>query len=513
MSNILETLPQWFKKRRHKWLQCAAIRLHKQGEFTEKDILELAELCQQDALGKLSDEIYDFPESAFPQGTSDPLQIRSIEDVRGINALAPRNPLKFAKKNLTIVYGVNGSGKTGYVRLLKQVCSARNPGDILPNVYDPESKVQNACIHYVQNIVQDGQDEILKKYTWPGAGSCDALSKVDIFDTSFGQVFIGNEGEVSYEPPVLSFFTSLINACDRVKSVLIEKAANYQTRMPNIPTEMKGTPEAGWYESIKHGVTPEEITQYCSFGSSDVAAMQLLQQRLAEKDPAKKANKFKENIRYIRILVRDAQMHFNQLSDDNVQSILAIKRNSILKKAVAEAAANNVFSSCELKEIGSKVWRELWEAARNYSVTAAYKNAEYPKIDGDARCVLCQQSLTELAKERFVSFEVFVKGQAQKDANIAQKTYSDAIQGVDPIPSDGELMTTIAAASIPSEISRKIIGFFTMLRARKAQLEKLGDEENISAPLPSLGWIEEVNTTVQEFNNQAVLFYEDSKKK
>ncbi len=507
----MTTLPKWFEKRR-KWLQCAAVRLHQQHKFTEKDIHDFAELCLQEARGNPPEEVFNFPNSAFSQGTTDALQIRSIEDVRGINALAPRNPLKFAKNKLMIVYGDNGSGKTGYVRLLKHVCGARNPGVLLPNVYNPQNNEQSACIHYVQNETPDGQDEIKEKYTWTGAGGCDALSKVDIFDTSFGKVFIGSEGEVSYEPPALIFFTSLINACDEVRNVLIEKAVKYQTRKPQVPLEMKGTPEAGWYESIGHKTEPGEISQHCSFGSSDVAAMQLLLQRLAEKDPAKKAKKIQENIRFINILVQDAQKHFNQLSDDKVQSILAIKKNAIFKKAVAEAAAKKVFSSCDLKEIGSKVWRDLWEAARNYSVTAAYKGAEYPRIDGDARCVLCQQSLTEQAKNRFVSFELFVKGQAQKDANIAHKAYVDAIQGIDAIPADDVLIAKIAATGIPTEISHQILNFFTMLRSRKAQLEKLGEEENISALLPPSKWIDDIDIKIKQLNEQATIFFEDSKK-
>ena len=52
---------------------------------------------------------------------------------KGVNALAEDQTLKFAP-GLTIVYGDNGAGKTGYIRILKQACRARGQEEILGNV-------------------------------------------------------------------------------------------------------------------------------------------------------------------------------------------------------------------------------------------------------------------------------------------------------------------------------------------------------------------------------------------
>ena len=227
MTGISASLTKWFSKR-PQWLQIAAKRLIQQSELTDQDISELTTLCQKDADGKLPKMTCSFPAPAFSQGTAGTLRLCSISDVEGVNALAPKKPLEFGKGKITIVYGNNGSGKSGYVRLLKHACGARETGTLHSNVYKPGSALQKACISFEQNGVP-------KSHTWSGQGICDDLNSVDIFDTSFRKVFVSSEDEMSYEPPVLSFFSSLILACEKVASALDTVANRHQSKKPNIP--------------------------------------------------------------------------------------------------------------------------------------------------------------------------------------------------------------------------------------------------------------------------------------
>ena len=243
MSSVTASLTKWFSGR-PQWLQIAATRLLQQSELTDKDVSDLATLCQQEANGTLPKTTCSFPATAFSQGTAGTLRLCSISDVEGVNALAPKKPLEFGKGNITIVYGNNGSGKSGYVRLLKHVCGARETGTLHRNVYKPGAAAQKACISFEQ-------DGVLKTHTWSGQGVCDDLKSVDIFDTSFGKFFVSSEDEVSYEPPVLSFFSSLILACEKVASALDTGANRHQSKKPNIPADKKVTPEGICYETTR----------------------------------------------------------------------------------------------------------------------------------------------------------------------------------------------------------------------------------------------------------------------
>ena len=66
----------------------------------------------------------------LPQATPEDLPVRlvSIEKPEHVNALESKEPLTFELRGLTIIYGDNASGKSGYARLLKRIARASSPG-------------------------------------------------------------------------------------------------------------------------------------------------------------------------------------------------------------------------------------------------------------------------------------------------------------------------------------------------------------------------------------------------
>jgi energy-coupling factor transporter ATP-binding protein EcfA2 len=499
-----DSLPRWFSGR-PRWIQIAATRLLQQSELSDKDISELASLCRQEADGKLPQTTHSFPTNAFSQGVSETLRLCSISDVEGVNALAPKKPLEFGNSNITIIYGNNGSGKSGYVRLLKHVCGARETGTLHPNVYKPSSAVQKACISFEQ-------DGVSRIHTWSGQGVCDELASVDIFDASFGRVFVSNDDEVSYEPPVLSFFSSLILVCEKVAAALDAEANRHQSKKPNMSADKKMTPEGIWYETITAKTDSQTINKHCAFGDVEEAEIQTLQQRLSEQAPAEKAKRLRKQKQHIDTLIQDAQKHLKQLSNENCQRIIAAKKNSLLKKKAADAAAEEVFSGSELEGVGADVWKELWEAARSYSISTAYKEAEYPNVSDGSRCVLCHQALTTEAKARLTSFENFVKGEMQKVAIDASKEYETAINSVEQIPTSESLKARVDAAGVlQEEVASQMIDFFTQLQKRKDLLSEVYSEKGIPDPPLSQKWIDEAYVQSQRLDELAAKYDEDAK--
>lgn len=57
----------------------------------------------------------------------------AIKNLHHVNALAEKHRLQFGNTGLTVIYGENGSGKSGYSRVLKRACRSLGPNRTHPS--------------------------------------------------------------------------------------------------------------------------------------------------------------------------------------------------------------------------------------------------------------------------------------------------------------------------------------------------------------------------------------------
>lgn len=499
------TTTEWLMQR-PKWLQVAAKRLLESGDLNDDAISDLAVLCQKEANSEFPDIDCSIPAMAFEAHDSEEIRLCSISEVTGVNKLAPQKPLDFGKSNIAVVYGRNGSGKSGYVRLLKHVCGARDcvRGQLYKNVFSKEEIEQKAKISFLKN-------RTLVEHEWSCSEVCDDLCSVGIFDNSFGRVFMGSEDVVSYEPPVLSFFSKLIDVCERVAAKIDEDAESLKSKMPSIPNYLLDSTGAAWVEKLNAKTTIDDVNFHCSFSLENETELQDLQKRISETSPADKAKQFRTKKSHADGLINDVQTYLNQLSDENCKRIISAKKKSILKKKAADVAAKEAFSNAKLEGVGSDVWKELWSAARKYSEEFAYNGQEFPNIQDDSVCVLCHQPLSEEAKKRFTSFESYIKGETQKQATEADREAKNAIEALPDIPSTEALKTKIDAAGIDSQdIINSLNDTITTLQDRKSKVLSLDREDDLGTANQSPEWIEEIRKISQGYEDSAKKYEEDT---
>jgi hypothetical protein len=73
-----------------------------------------------------------------PGNSAQPVQLLSASSLRNVNALASDQIRRFEPAGMTVIYGDNGSGKSGYSRALKRACWARDQSEaILPDARKP----------------------------------------------------------------------------------------------------------------------------------------------------------------------------------------------------------------------------------------------------------------------------------------------------------------------------------------------------------------------------------------
>jgi ABC-type polysaccharide/polyol phosphate transport system ATPase subunit len=69
-----------------------------------------------------------------------------IENLKNVNAIDEGCVIEFGK-NLTIIYGDNGAGKSGIGRLLSNACHSRKPRKLLANARKASSVQPSADFH------------------------------------------------------------------------------------------------------------------------------------------------------------------------------------------------------------------------------------------------------------------------------------------------------------------------------------------------------------------------------
>jgi hypothetical protein len=179
---ILETILKWSESC-PLWQRDALRRLIIKGELEEEDILELLELCKVDAgIATKSGILAEPLEKAHistKEGEQSKITLLEVSDVKNVNLINSKQPLTLQHEGVTIIYGSNGSGKSGYSRVIKAICRARKREEILPNAYEElPTDPASAKISFAIN-------GSAKSYDWTSDGSTSVRLVILLMPSSY----------------------------------------------------------------------------------------------------------------------------------------------------------------------------------------------------------------------------------------------------------------------------------------------------------------------------------------
>lgn len=510
MTQILDELGSWFTHR-PRWLQDATRRIVQNGAVSEKDLRELVTLCKNEAgidgLSEFKIAPIGIPRDALQINDENAvLRLKAISEVKGINALAPQKPLEFGDAPLTIVYGLNGSGKSGYVRALKHACGAKRTGHLHNNVFSNTSQ-QQGC-KFLVTI-----DSQTNEFVWtPQNGIINELRSIELYDAECGHVYVNEENEVAYEPSILLLFSQLTDICGKVSQALREEIDRNVSKKPTFPVELGATEGSKWYNQLNHYTTIAKIEEKCQWSQQLEKELGELKKRLAETNPSEMAKMIRKKKDNLLSLHSDLKKMLDNLSDQKCSDYLAGKKNAIAKRKVADEDAKKVFENAPLDGVGTESWKLLWEQARTYSEKVAYPGIPFPNLADGARCVLCQQNLGLEARQRFVSFEEFVKGELQNEAEKAEGFQQELKDSLGNIPDTQTLNLLMDSAGIVDELERQqIVSFCDTLDKRKVALLAANNLSDDSV-LPNEDILTLLDNRALSFAHHVAMYEEDAKR-
>ena len=198
------------------WQRDALRRLMLADSLDTESITELTTLCKSAHGLSESQDTEPLDKSHIPTDSTDAGAVRllSITHHSGVNALAEDQKISFGH-GLTVVYGDNASGKSGYTRILKSACQARGTEAILGNVLSGTAPLTpSVSIRFT--VGDDGNEQ---EWTDNAEGG-DFLSRVSVFDSHSAAVYLKERTDVAFRPFGLDLFDKLSNTCEEVRKRL-----------------------------------------------------------------------------------------------------------------------------------------------------------------------------------------------------------------------------------------------------------------------------------------------------
>ena len=347
------------------------------------------------------------------------LNFIKLEDVEGVNALIENQSIEFSP-NMTIIYGENGSGKSGYVRLLKNVFYSKSPEIILPNIHvDSEHKQVNAKFIFRSNNMDITLFYHNKEKT--------EFKQFSVFDEKSVITHLENKNEFEFRPAALSFFSSFTDAVnhveDKLNTIIIEKQSG--NSVFDFIDLFEGHSEIKMIvQNLTYQTNIDDLKKYTPFSNEDKIKKEDVQNQydnllLASKSKEKEIQKLedinnliyknKELIEKLNILfTRDYLQRINKEINDCIEKISIAKNEGI-----------EYFKTDKIKEIGSLEWKDFIIAADLFAKKQESENDTYPKKDDF--CLFCRQPLSEDAKILITKYRLYIRSIAEQNAKQAQE--------------------------------------------------------------------------------------------
>ncbi len=451
MASVLQQIRAWAAGLPF-WEQSALERVSG-GRFTERDYEEVLRLLLED--GGLAPPT---PRAAltFPQATVDdagsgarPVRLSQISDLRNVNALAEGQTLTFGPA-LTSIFGANGSGKSGYARVLGSACFTRGDRVVLGDVM--RAAVPGAPIGAKIDVADAGGAVTSIDYL---VGSPHpALRCFYVFDTTSVRTHLTRSNTLSFSPAGLSHLTALADVTDELRKRL-QVLIREKTRENPFPSRFQQSSDVvNQLSNLGKDTDLAALRGLASLSDQDKGERANLEAKLTELAAANVLDTLGPLRRQCNTLsasqgaLERAEAALSDASVEEVRTAIAAWRNA---QAAAESHSLEQFRDGRVEGLGAQDWHKLAEAARDLAriqTTHTYPHAGDP-------CLLCHRPLEPAQVAMLERLWTFLDSTATEElraASAALDRLAQQLANVDLSTAEDPATTSLVSTCDPSAL-------------------------------------------------------------
>lgn len=468
---IRDEIVEWVKLQPY-WSQVIANSLLR-GEKIDDEILNKIYIIFKQELKLLNEplvkEKLEFLTISNSNDESVKMRWKSVSNVSGVNALKKGETLNIGEQ-VTVVYGENGSGKSGYTRLLNNTFVSRGDKSILANIFEEEALEPSASFCF-----EDMNGNLIDKL-FPLDRNSSLFNSVSVFDTVSAVHDLTKETELAFVPMEFNFFEDFIDAFLAIKEKLENEIKENtktnefgdffekETVVKKIVQEINGETDFSQIKALANTSELEDIYKEKVSRKKDLLSLNI-------NEKLKVYRKFKGDLIKIR---EKSEVLNKKYSDERINKTkeLLIER-SILKElsskeGLAQLEGENIYN------LGSPEWKEFIVAANKYN-----NSIDQEVID----CIFCGQNIEKVTV--IDKYWKYLKSTAEKNLSVAEKNIGKIkkdfdLQDITLIVEESRLEEWIKENSI--SLHRKLI---------EAEEEWQNINSNIVRSLTKKEWEEE----------------------
>jgi energy-coupling factor transporter ATP-binding protein EcfA2 len=417
MPNVISQIAEWGTSQPY-WEQSALEKIITGAPFSEETYEELLQYLLEDASladkkskrNQLRLSEYIVPPGSAVAGKT---ILRQISNLENINALVSNQNVEFGDY-LTVLFGDNGSGKSGYARVIASAAFTRGDKDILRDIRKPLDEASQLS---ADMILQVGESQTIPVHHIVGT-PCPEMRSFYVFDSTSVRAHLTKPNVMSFSPAGLDILTKLVDVTDEVRKKLTQLIECKQIANIYEPLFWGETEVSKEIKNLSSETDESVIRRLGNITDEEIERIQALDRQIAELkiiDFPKEIETVNQTIEDLKTLATTLETLYQTLGDAEVTAIKGSVSRWQEQSTLAAQLSVDTFKVEGLSRVGSPIWYEFMRWALKLSTEESEKGP-YPQ--NEAVCLLCHQPLSSEAHDHIHKIWKLLENDTQK--NIAE---------------------------------------------------------------------------------------------
>lgn len=353
--------------------------------------------------------------------TNKQIELTSLSDVTGVNRLAKNQTITFSK-NLTVIFGENGTGKTGYGRILKTLgFSYDNSNKIFSNIFGTSPSIsKTATIKFKSN----GVDEL--PFIWNGTNKNDKLENISVFNNNCVQISLSDR-QLIVSPIGFHLFNIVISELNELVKLLDSKITLHPTTLNWVTSLTNGTPQNTFVTTLNSKSTETKLLELSTFEAKDENELKSYETDLSKLNKALIQSEI-QNLNLssseLDALINKMQIAQTSLNPDIWKALIDLNKEIKGLESTTQTGIKEIAEIHGVEFYETKQFQSFIKSAEDYIKIIGKE--EYPTED--EHCVYCLQPLNSSAKELLTSYRNLLNDKTQEKLSTLKYKKSNLIK-------------------------------------------------------------------------------------